>query len=110
MRTDYESLQSVEVVTREGYQETEFTIGLECFAPSSPGFDGWRGGEPPAGAEFEMTTISVAVPRVNRQAGESEFLDPLELTWDHFVALVGEDNAKFLFAEAVTDANENGAF
>ena len=111
MRTDYESLQCVEVMTREGYQETEFTISLICTASSLPGsIDPLWGGEPPAGAEFELTTITVAVPRVNRQPNESEFVDPLELTWDHFVALVGEESAEFLFTEAVTDANENGGF
>ena len=44
------------------------------------------------------------------KSGQTIFLDPLELTWDQFVALVGEESAEFLFAEAVTDANENGEF
>ena len=111
MRTDYESLQCVEVMTREGYQETEFTISLICTAPSFPGsFEPRYGGEPPAGAEFELTTITVMVPRVNRQPNESEFVVPLELTWNQFVALIGKESADFLFAEAITDANENGGF
>ena len=80
MRTDYDSTQYVEVMAGDGYAEIAYEIGLQCTAKSFPGyFDPATGGEPPSGPEFEITTIHVSVPRVNRKDGESEYMAPLEL-------------------------------
>lgn len=112
MRTDYESTQTVEILgPDESYNESEFVIGLRCTADSYPGyFDPRFGGEPSSGPEFEPTTIHVPVRRVNRREGQSEFVNPLELSWEQFVAVVGEEVADKMFDRACDDAAENGGF
>lgn len=111
MTDDYTSTQSVEVLSGDSYNETVFTIGLKCTAPYFPGsFDPYHGGEPPSGPEFEMTTIYVMVLRVNRRMDQSVYDTPLELNWNQFVALVGEETAEKLFNDACIDAAENGGF
>ena len=111
MSTDFTSIQTFEVVTSDAGHEPAFEIGLTCTAPYFPGsFDPRYGGEPPSGPEFEVTTITVAVPRVNKKTGESELEAPLQLTWAQFSALVGEEIAEDLFERACQDAADNGDF
>ncbi len=112
MRTDYTSHQSAEVISGDvSSHEVEFEIGLTCTAPYYPGhFDPRFGGEPPSGPEFDMTTIAVLVPRVNRKSGQGPYEDALDITWSQFAAIVGEEGAEKLFNDACTDAAENGDF
>jgi hypothetical protein len=111
MRTDYESSQYVEITAGDGYQETEFVIGLMCTANSCPGsFNPYDGGYPPEGPEFELSSITVAVMRVNRKEGENEFESPLDLSYSQFVALVGADIADDLIEKAHEDARDEGNF
>lgn len=102
-RTDYEAVVSIElpVATEDEYEEVEFTIGLECTEPYRPGyFDPRWGGEPPSGPEFDMTFITREVPDGK----------PLDLTWEQFEAMVGEEQADKLFEDACIQAAENGDF
>lgn len=112
MRTDYESTQSFEVCGPEdSYNETEVTIGLECTVPYSPGyFDPRWGGEPPSGPEFDVTSIVVAVLKVNYKGEIEGYEEPLNLTYRQFEALVGREVAEKLVERAETDAAENGDF
>ena len=112
MRTDFESTQSFEVCGPEdSYNETEVVIGLECTAPYSPGyFDPRWGGEPPSGPEFDVTTITVTVPRVNYKGEIEGYDDPLNLSYRQFEALVGREVADKLTERAITAAVESGDF
>ena len=111
MITDFESTQSVEVLTGDNGFEPVFVIGLRCTAASLPGsFDPFHGGEPPSGPEFEVTTIHVPVKRVNRREGDPELMAPLVLEWEQFLALVGEDIAEELCERAYDDAADTGEF
>lgn len=111
MRTDFESKQSVEILWGDEATETIFEIGLKCMAASHPGnFNPIDGGEPPSGPEFDVTTITVSVPRVNRDRRGGDFLPPLVLTYEQFLAIVGEDIGERMIAEAVFDAAEKGDF
>lgn len=111
MRTDYVSHQSAEVLCSDTSHEVEFEISLTCTAPYFPGsFDPYHGGEPPSGPEFEIDTIAVLVPRVNRKPDQELYENALALTWSQFAAIMGEDGANKLFDDACTDAAENGDF
>lgn len=112
MRTDFTSEQSVEVVTGNASHEPVFMIGLHCTAWSTHGFFDHISGaaEPPCGPEFELTSIAVSVPVVNPVTREVVSRRQLNLTWDEFMALVGEDIANELLDKAEEDAAENGGF
>ena len=111
MRTDYESKQSVEITSGDGYNETVFSIGLKCTASSYAGsFDPSVAGEPPSGPEFEVTTIQVMAPRVNRGSPTGALDFVLDLNWDQFVAVVGEEIAQNLYERAIDEAAESGEF
>lgn len=112
MRTDYVSCQALEICGPEDtYNESEVTIGLECSASSSPGsYDPFDGGYPPEGPEFELTSISVDVPKVNSKTTPKELDKPLELSYTQFCAVYGEEVADALIECAITDACENGGF
>ncbi len=105
MQTDYVSGQYVAVISTDGNEYecyTEFLIGLHCTARSTPGsFNYNDGGYPPEGAEFELTTIQVSVPKVNQN---------LDLTWNQFVALVGDEIAGSLYEAAVEEVSYSGDF
>lgn len=112
MRVDYNSYQTFEVCgLKDTYNETEITIGLTCTHPSRPGsFNPYDGGYPPEGPEFELASISLDVPKVKSKSTPKELDKPLELTWNQFCALVGEEMAEAMYDRAVDDACESGGF
>lgn len=112
MKTDFESIQTVEVCgPGDTYNETEFVVGLRCTSPSFGGcFNHVTGyGEPPSGPEFELTTIALSVPHVNYK-GETLKTERLELSYHQFRALVGIEVAEKLFDAAQDEAAESGEF
>ena len=116
MRVDHESVQSVEVVTKDGSHEVEFTIALTCTARGTPGKLSGPPEDcyPPEGPEFEVVTISLPVPKVNHYYNATnkkvEYDPPLELTFNQFAALVGVIEADRLTEEAMVEAAETGDF
>lgn len=111
MQTMYESKQSVEITSGDGYNETVFSIGLKCTASSFAGsFDPRFGGEPPSGPEFEVTTIQVLAPRVNRGETARTLHSLMEMNWNQFVALLGEEIAEHLYEKAIEEAADSGEF
>jgi len=111
MQTAYESRQSVEITSGDGYNETVFSIGLKCTASSYAGcFDPRVAGEPPSGPEFEVTTIQVLADAVKHKAGPIMQFSVLDLEPKQFEALVGEEIANYLYERAMEEAAESGEF
>jgi len=109
MRTDYESTQSLEIEgPDDSFGEPSITIGLQCSARSDPGqpFGPPENCYPPEGPEFELTTITVDVPKVNSPDLDSV----LVFSYIQFCAVYGVDVADALIECATTDACENGGF
>ena len=111
MQTVFESRQSVEITSGDGYNETVFSIVLRCTASSYAGcFDPSVAGDPPSDPEFEITTIQVLVPRVNRGSSLNVFDPAMEINPQQFEALVGEEIAEHLYERAILEAAESGEF
>lgn len=111
MHTAFESRQSVEITSEDGYNETVFSIGLKCTASSYAGcLDPSVAGEPPSGPEFEVTTIQVLSEAVKREAGPASQFSVLDLEPKQFEALVGEEIAQNLYDRAMEEAAESGEF
>lgn len=104
MQTDYESKQTVEIVTGDHSHEVEFIVGLRCISRSYPGcFDPRTGGEPPEGPEFDYATIQVCAELVKGEV-------TIDLTPNQLVALVGPEIEDHLFDVACIEAAETGDF
>ncbi len=111
MQTVFESKQSVEITSGDGYNETVFSIGLKCTASSFAGcFDPRWGGEPPSGPEFEVTTIQVLHPGVKRGSGGPIWDTIFDLDTRQFEVLVGDEIAHALYDKAMDEAAESGEF
>ena len=111
MRTDFESTQSVQVYGPDDTGgEVSFTVGLQCTAGSFAGsFDPRWGGEPPSGPEFDVTSITVTVEKVNWK-GEVQSTSTLELTCDQLAAVYGREVADKVLDDAMQDAADSGEF
>lgn len=108
MRTDFESTQSLEIEgPDDSFGEPSIIIGFECTTRSDPGqmLGPAEHCYPPEGPEFELTTITVDVPKVN-----SPDMETLEFTYIQFCAVYGAEVADALIERATTDACENGGF
>lgn len=111
MQTTYESRQSVEITSGDGYNETVFSIGLKCTASSFAGcFDPSVAGEPPSGPEFEITTIQVLGDAVKYEVGSNAKFSLMDLEPKQFEALVGAEIANYLYDRAMEEAAESGEF
>jgi len=98
MSNDFESTQGIELVTGDNSHESLFNIRLKCTNRARPAtFSLLFGGDPAEGAEFEFEYAGV------NGLGRS-------LSWNNFVALVGQDIADELFNRACVDAQESGDF
>lgn len=109
MRTDFESTQSLEIEGPEdSFGEPSIIIGMECTARSDPGCVSGPPEHcyPPEGPEFELTTISVDVPKVNSKELEGVLI----FTYNQFCAVYGAEVADALIERATTDACENGGY
>ena len=103
---DYERTQCVEITLGDWCYEAAFTIGLDCTSRSYPG----SRIDPPEGAEFDISYVSLDVAKVNPRKGDPKFEKPLDLTISQFMALVGEEISNQLCDDAIQEAHESGRF
>lgn len=99
MRTDYESVQHVEVNDSNGNgREIEFVLALECVTPSTPAtFDPMYGGDPGSEAEYEINYISLI-----DEGGNSREIEMAQVAF-----LLGDDIYQAMLNAAILDALEN---
>lgn len=111
-QTDYISKQSVEILGPDDETfELVFEIGLMCTAPGFPGyFDPRVGGEPPSGPEFDISYISIDVPLFGSKLVDSKESRTLDLTYNQFAAIVGQDICDLLLSKAEDEATSTGEF
>lgn len=102
MYGSHESSQYVEVVSGDGYNETEFLFALTCVARavlgslSSPPEDCYEQEDP----EFELDSVHVRGTDGN----------PTSMSYQLLEAFVGKETAQKLMEDAVTEAIESGDF
>ncbi len=103
MIVDYESTQTVEISTADGYFEAKIVIGLEQLTLGYPAsFDPQFGGDPGAGPEWDISTVAFI-----DDDGKSREFGPLMAMIDIAMTIFGRELWDNMVEAAFVDATEN---